>query len=276
MPSRDAAAERAHGRLAALCYYAPGPEPAAGRGADAALHVEATTTPSSARSSTGWARRWAATYRVLVDANQHVDREGAARAGVGFYGKNTLLITRRFGSWVVLGTLVTEVEIEPTPPLDLDCGSCRLCVDACPTGALDEPGTARRDALPLVLDAVAGADPGGVPRAARGPRLRLRHLPGRLPVEPRRREAPRGGGAAGRARRVARRLARVRRPCAAAEVRPPLRSAERRPLPEAERDRRARQHGHRRAARRPPRARHDPLLAEPAAWAREQIEARAR
>jgi epoxyqueuosine reductase len=41
----------------------------------------------------------------------------------------------------VLGTLVTEVEIEPTSPLALDCGSCRLCIDACPTGALDEPGT---------------------------------------------------------------------------------------------------------------------------------------
>jgi epoxyqueuosine reductase len=78
---------------------------------------------------------------VLVDANQHVDREGAARAGVGFYGKNTLVITQRFGSWVVLGTLVTDLEIEPTPPLELDCGSCRLCIDACPTGALDDPGT---------------------------------------------------------------------------------------------------------------------------------------
>jgi epoxyqueuosine reductase len=78
---------------------------------------------------------------VLVDANQHVDREAAARAGVGFYGKNTMLITRRHGSWVVLGTLVTDVEIQPTPPLELDCGACTLCIDACPTGALDEPGT---------------------------------------------------------------------------------------------------------------------------------------
>jgi epoxyqueuosine reductase len=60
---------------------------------------------------------------------------------VGFYGKNTMLITRRHGSWVVLGTLVSDVELEPTPPLDADCGECRLCIDACPTGALDEPGT---------------------------------------------------------------------------------------------------------------------------------------
>ncbi|MER3411807.1 MAG: hypothetical protein C4305_05520 [Thermoleophilia bacterium] len=62
------------------------------------------------------------------------------RAGIGFYGKNTMVITRRYGSWVVLGTLVTDVEIEPTPRLSLDCGQCRLCIDACPTGALDEPG----------------------------------------------------------------------------------------------------------------------------------------
>jgi len=86
-------------------------------------------------------RRLDGDYRVLVDENQHVDREAAARSGVGFYGKNTLLITRRFGSWVVLGTLVTDRELEATPPLPLDCGSCTLCIEACPTGALDEPGT---------------------------------------------------------------------------------------------------------------------------------------
>ena len=85
-------------------------------------------------------RRLGGEYRVLVDANQHVDREAAARSGVGFYGKNTMLITRRHGSWVVLGTLVSDQELEPTPPLDADCGSCTLCIDACPTGALDEPG----------------------------------------------------------------------------------------------------------------------------------------
>jgi epoxyqueuosine reductase len=86
-------------------------------------------------------RRIGGCYRVLVDANQHVDREAAARSGVGFYGKNTMLITRRHGSWVVLGTLISDRELEPTPPLDADCGSCALCIEACPTGALDEPGT---------------------------------------------------------------------------------------------------------------------------------------
>ena len=52
-----------------------------------------------------------------------------------------MLITRTHGSWVVLGTLVTDVEIEAATPLDPGCGSCTLCIDACPTGALDEPGT---------------------------------------------------------------------------------------------------------------------------------------
>ena len=85
-------------------------------------------------------RRLGGDYRVLVDENQHVDREAAARSGVGFYGKNTLLITRRHGSWVVLGTLITEVEIEAGEPMPFACGSCTLCIDACPTGALDEPG----------------------------------------------------------------------------------------------------------------------------------------
>jgi epoxyqueuosine reductase len=125
---------------AALCYYAAEPEPPEGHGRlprytwfDAYAELRAKLDELG--------RRLGGSYRVLVDANQHVDREAAARAGVGFYGKNTLLITRRHGSWVVLGALVSDRELAPTPPLDLDCGDCRLCIDACPTGALDEPGT---------------------------------------------------------------------------------------------------------------------------------------
>ena len=125
---------------AALCYWQPEAPLAPGEGrlprytwddAYAALREKLDAI----------GRRLGGEYRVLVDANQHVDREAAARSGVGFYGKNTMLITRRHGSWVVLGTLVTDRELEPTPPLDADCGSCTLCIEACPTHALDEPGT---------------------------------------------------------------------------------------------------------------------------------------
>lgn len=79
--------------------------------------------------------------RVLVDSNEHVDREAAIRSGVGFSGKHTNVITRRVGSWVVLGTLVTDAALEATPPVRPGCGSCTLCIDACPTDALvDIPG----------------------------------------------------------------------------------------------------------------------------------------
>jgi epoxyqueuosine reductase len=125
---------------AALCYWLPEPERPEGHGRlPRYTWFDAYATLREKLDELG--RRLGGAYRVLVDANQHVDREAAARSGVGFYGKNTLLITRRHGSWVVLGTLVTEVELEPTPALDVDCGECRLCIDACPTGALDEPGT---------------------------------------------------------------------------------------------------------------------------------------
>jgi epoxyqueuosine reductase len=125
---------------AAYCYWAPGPEPVPGEGRlPRYTWSDGYAVLRERLDELG--RRLGGGYRVLVDANQHVDREAAVRAGVGFYGKNTMAITRRHGSWVVLGTLVTDVEIEPTPPLDAGCGSCTLCIDACPTGALDEPGT---------------------------------------------------------------------------------------------------------------------------------------
>jgi epoxyqueuosine reductase len=124
---------------AALCYAVPGPEPAADEGRLARYTWwDAYEDLRGKLDELG--DRLGGRYRVLVDSNDHVDREGAVRAGVGFYGKNTMVITPSHGSWVVLGTLVTEVEVDASPPVELDCGSCTLCVDACPTGALDELG----------------------------------------------------------------------------------------------------------------------------------------
>ena len=124
---------------AALCYYAEEPplEPGEGR-LPRYTWFHAYAQLREKLEALG--RRLGGEYRVLVDENDHVDREGAVRAGVGFYGKNTMLITRRFGSWVVVGTLVTDVDVEASSRLELDCGSCTLCIEACPTGALDEPG----------------------------------------------------------------------------------------------------------------------------------------
>jgi epoxyqueuosine reductase len=159
---------------AALCYWRPEPQLAPGEGRLSRYTWE--DAYAELREKLGAiGRRLGGDYRVLVDANQHVDREAAARSGVGFYGKNTMLITRLHGSWVVLGTLVTERELEPTPPLDADCGSCTLCIDACPTHALDEPGT---------LDATRCLSywtqaPAAIPedyRAELGASVRLRHL----------------------------------------------------------------------------------------------------
>jgi epoxyqueuosine reductase len=124
---------------AALGYYAPAADPQPGEG-KLPRYTWSHAYAALRERLEELGRQLGGRHRVLVDENQHVDREGAARAGVGFYGKNTLLITRRYGSWVVLGTLVTEAEIESSAALDLNCGSCRLCIDACPTGALDEPG----------------------------------------------------------------------------------------------------------------------------------------
>jgi epoxyqueuosine reductase len=125
---------------AAVCYWRPERPLEPGEGRLARYTWEDAYADLRERLD-ALGRRLGGAYRVLVDANQHVDREAAARSGVGFYGKNTMLITRRHGSWVVLGTLITDVDLEPTPRLGTDCGACTLCVDACPTGALDEPGT---------------------------------------------------------------------------------------------------------------------------------------
>ena len=78
---------------------------------------------------------------VFVDSNHHVDRDAAVRSGLAFSGRNTMAIVPGEGSFVALGAIVTDAELEPAEELvPPGCGSCTLCLDACPTGALIEPG----------------------------------------------------------------------------------------------------------------------------------------
>ncbi len=84
-------------------------------------------------------------YKIAVDTSALVDRAVAERAGIGFIGKNCSLITDEFGSWVFLGTLLVDIEIERTPEAQMEhvaslsCQDCDLCLTACPTDALIAP-----------------------------------------------------------------------------------------------------------------------------------------
>lgn len=77
--------------------------------------------------------------RLFVDSSPFPDREAAVRAGLGFYGKNTNVLSGPLGSFFFLGAILTDASLEPDRPNVRDCGRCRLCLDACPTGALVGP-----------------------------------------------------------------------------------------------------------------------------------------
>lgn len=78
--------------------------------------------------------------RATVDSAPIMERDFAQLAGLGWFGKNTTLVTDQFGSWVFLATLITTIELMPDiPEADSRCGLCRACIDACPTGALTAP-----------------------------------------------------------------------------------------------------------------------------------------
>ena len=77
--------------------------------------------------------------KIYVDTGPMLDRAVAERAGVGWFGKNTNVLTRSHGSWVFLGQIITDLELEPDQPSKKTCGQCRICIDECPTGAIIAP-----------------------------------------------------------------------------------------------------------------------------------------
>lgn len=100
---------------------------------------------------------------MLTDDNRLVDRAAAVRAGVGWWGKNAQVLMPGAGPWTLLGSVVTDAPLPVSPPMRRDCGTCRACLPACPTGALVAPGVL--DAR-LCLAAWAQA-PGVIPRGLR-------------------------------------------------------------------------------------------------------------
>ncbi|GIU92884.1 MAG: 4Fe-4S ferredoxin [Acidimicrobiia bacterium] len=100
---------------------------------------------------------------VLCDDNRLVDRAAAVRAGVGWWGKNTMVLVPGFGPWTLLGSVVTDAELPVSGATARSCGRCSACLPACPTGALIAPGVmdARR-CLAAILQL-----PGPIPRELR-------------------------------------------------------------------------------------------------------------
>jgi epoxyqueuosine reductase len=88
----------------------------------------------------------------------------ARRSGIGFYGKHSIIINPRFGSWCVLGEGVTDIEFEPDRPLTRSCGRCRKCIDACPTGAIIRPYVIDRRICIQALTNWLGVIPGKISR----------------------------------------------------------------------------------------------------------------
>lgn len=77
--------------------------------------------------------------RVFVDSAPVLDKQWAVRAGIGWLGKHTNVITRELGSWVFLGEVIVNTELEYDTPIEDFCGSCNRCIEACPTNAIVEP-----------------------------------------------------------------------------------------------------------------------------------------
>jgi epoxyqueuosine reductase len=131
------------------CYARPGadePTPAAGAGR-VARYARGEDYHRVLREGLASLAEWldvelgpGLEHRACVDTSPLLERELAMAAGVGFIGKNTLLLTPGVGSYTVLGVLLTSARLPRDTPAEARCGSCRLCLDACPTTALGDDG----------------------------------------------------------------------------------------------------------------------------------------
>jgi epoxyqueuosine reductase len=90
---------------------------------------------------------------TLIDDNRLVDRAVAARAGVGWLGKSTMLLTPGVGPWLLIGSVVTDARLEQTSPMRRTCGTCVACIPACPTGAITDLGLDARRCISTWLQA---------------------------------------------------------------------------------------------------------------------------
>ncbi|MEP7182845.1 MAG: tRNA epoxyqueuosine(34) reductase QueG [Betaproteobacteria bacterium] len=114
-------------------------------------------------------------HRVFTDSAPVLEVALAAKSGLGWRGKHTLLLTRDVGSWFFLGEICIDLPLPPTPPQTSHCGTCAACIDACPTGAIvapyeldarrcisyltiELPGSIPEDLRPLIGNRVYGCD----------------------------------------------------------------------------------------------------------------------
>jgi epoxyqueuosine reductase len=86
-----------------------------------------------------WLSSIGGTQKCYVDTGPILERDLAARAGLGWHGKSTMLISRELGTWFFLAEILTTLEFLHGEPARDRCGSCTRCIDACPTGAIDAP-----------------------------------------------------------------------------------------------------------------------------------------